>query len=130
MLVTAMAKQGKGARRLDRHPAPQGDPGHPERAPGSARVHRQPDLHQHQGTRGRADPGDGVRQPEPAVGRPAARRDRAEGPHPRGAGPADHDRDHHGADGFLLRAVHRGPVRDLPVTGARHRQAHRHVPVP
>ena len=35
-----------------------------------------------------------------------------------------------GQNGVLLRPVHRGPVRDVPVAGARHRPAHRHVPVP
>ena len=48
-----------------------------------ARVHRQQDRHEHPRARGRPDPGHGVRQPEPAAGRPGARRDRAQGPHPR-----------------------------------------------
>ncbi len=35
-----------------------------------------------------------------------------------------------GQTAFLLRPLHRGSVRHLPVTGSRHRPAHRHVPVP
>ena len=49
---------------------------------------------------------------------------------PEAPGTADHGRDDHGPDRLLLRPVHRGPVRDVPVPGARHRPAHRHVPVP
>ena len=46
------------------------------------------------------------------------------------ARPADHHGHDHGPDRLLLRPVHRGPVRHLPVPGPRHRPAHRHVPVP
>ena len=51
---------------------------------------------QHPRARGRADPGDGVRQPQPAAGRPGAGRDRAQGPHPGRRRPGDHRRDDHG----------------------------------
>ena len=61
-----------------------------------AGVHRQQGADQHPRARGRADPGDRLRQPEQAAGRPAAGRARAEGPDQRRAGPADHRRDHHG----------------------------------
>ncbi len=49
-----------------------------------ARVHRLQDPDQHPRARGRVDPGDGFREPEPAGGRPDAGRDRAQGPDPRG----------------------------------------------
>ena len=41
-----------------------------DRADGRARVHRQQDRREHPRARGRADPGDRVRQPEQAAGRP------------------------------------------------------------
>ncbi len=50
--------------------------------------------------------------------------------HPRGPGTADHGDHDHGADRFLLRAVHRRSLRDVPVPGAGHRPADCHVPVP
>ena len=49
---------------------------------------------------------------------------------PEAQGPEITAVDDHGPDGLLLRAVHRRPVRHLPVPGARHRPADRHVPVP
>ena len=49
---------------------------------------------------------------------------------PEAAGPQITTATHHGADRLLLRPVHRGPVRHIPVPGPGHRPAHRHVPVP
>ena len=70
----------------DRDPAQEGGPGAAERPARGAGVHRLPDLAQHPRAGGRADPGDRVRQPQPAAGGPAADRDRAEGPDPRRRG--------------------------------------------
>ena len=47
-----------------------------------ARVHREQDLDEHPRARGRADPRHRVREPQPPAGRPVARRDRPQGPHP------------------------------------------------
>ena len=49
---------------------------------------------------------------------------------PEAQGPGDHRLDDHGPDGLVLRAVHRRPVRHLPVPGTGDRPADRHVPVP
>ena len=48
------------------------------------------DPDQHPRARGRADPGDGVRQPQPPGGRHDPGRDRAQGPDPRGRRARDH----------------------------------------
>ena len=61
---------------------------------GRAGVHRLQDPDQHPRARGRADPGHGVRQPQPPGGRHDPGRDRAQGPDPRGR----RARDHRGAD--------------------------------
>ena len=88
------------------------------------------DLAQHPRARGRADPRDGVRLAEPADRRPRAGRGRAQGPDPGRRRPRDHRRDDHGGDGRVLRPHDGGPLRVLPLAGARHRPADRDVPVP
>ena len=56
-------------------------------------------LDQHPRARGRADPGHGVRHPQPAVGRPRrSPRSCSRTCFPHDEGPPDHRRDDHGAD--------------------------------
>ena len=88
------------------------------------------DLDQHPRARGCADPGHGVRQPQPAAGRPVARGDRPQGPHHRRPDDGDHRDAGHRPDGGVLRPEHRRPVRVEPLPRARHRPPDRHVPVP
>ncbi len=76
-----------------------------------AGVHRQPHPDEHPRTRGRPHPGDRVREPQPAAGRPRAGRGGAEGPDPRGRRGPDHAAADHGPDRELLQRHRRRPVR-------------------
>ena len=73
-----------------RDPAQEGGDRADDRAARGARVHRQQDPDQHPRARGCADPGHGVRQPQPPGGRPDPGRDRPQGPDPRGRRARDH----------------------------------------
>ena len=75
------------------------------------------DPDQHPRARGRADPGHGVREPQPPGGRHDPGRDRAQGPDPRGRRARDHRVADHRPDLGVLRAADRGASPDRAAAG-------------
>ncbi|CAA9383041.1 MAG: Chromosomal replication initiator protein DnaA, partial [uncultured Nocardioides sp.] len=119
-----------GPRDPHRDPAQEGRDGPAHRTAGRPRVHRLQDPDQHPRARGSADPGHGLRQPQPPGGRHDPGRDRPQGPDPRGRRARDHPCADHRADRGVLRDLDRGPHRALPRPSPRHGAPDRDVPLP
>ncbi|GMA87058.1 hypothetical protein GCM10025868_23080 [Angustibacter aerolatus] len=113
-----------------RDPAQEGHPGAHDGAGRRHGVHRQPDLDEHPRAWRALIRVTAFASLNRQPVEPAARRDRAEGPHPQRRGPRDHRGDDHRPDRVVLRAHHRRPPGRLALPGAGERPPDRDVPVP